>query len=130
FRPAYGLYASAFIDIAYDHFLANDVTIFHSKKNLVEFSLSTLRILDNYTEHFPGHFGLMFPYMKAENWFYNYHSKDGIFRSFGGLVRRAANLSDSRPAEKILIANYEPIKSCYGRFFPDLVDFAGHQFNE
>ncbi|HEY8388560.1 MAG TPA: ACP phosphodiesterase [Parasegetibacter sp.] len=130
FRPAYGLYASAFIDITYDHFLANDLNIFRSKKNLADFSMETLQILDNFTQHFPGHFGLMFPYMKSENWLYNYHSQDGIFRSFGGLVRRAAYLSDSAPAEHILVENYESLQLCYNRFFPDLVDFASHQLNE
>src|SRR6185503_19830970 len=40
FKPAVGLYAGAFVDIAYDHFLALDENEFTDDNKLLEFSLS------------------------------------------------------------------------------------------
>src|SRR5437868_2883707 len=38
FKPAVGLYAGAFIDVAYDHFLANDTNEFSNENDLRDFS--------------------------------------------------------------------------------------------
>src|SRR5689334_13128813 len=47
FKPVVGLYAGAFMDVVYDHFLANDKNEFDNK-SLLNFSSSVYTTLDNY----------------------------------------------------------------------------------
>ncbi|MCH5690686.1 ACP phosphodiesterase [Niabella sp. W65] len=35
----------------------------------------------------PSNFEQMFYYMQSQNWLYGYHTRQGIYRSFGGLVK-------------------------------------------
>lgn len=124
FRKAYRLYAGAFVDVVYDHFLANDKLQFGTDKILYAFSEATYAQLDLNIENFPDQFAAMFPYMKQQNWLYHYRLKDGIEKSFGGLVRRAAYLSESAMAYKIFNENYQELEACYQVFFPQLKQFS------
>ena len=67
FRPAYRLYAGAFIDVVYDHFLALDENVF-TDESLEAFTKRTYLLLDQYADQFPERFKAMYPYMKAQNW--------------------------------------------------------------
>ena len=50
FHPHYRLYAGAFADVVYDHFLANDKNEFATESDLKQFSESTYEILEkNYS---------------------------------------------------------------------------------
>lgn len=120
FRPQYRLYSGAFVDIVYDHFLALDYRQFEEYEGLENFAQMTYRLLDKKTAYFPLPFQQMFPYMKKQNWLYNYRFKDGIKSSFGGLVRRAAYLYESDIAFKIFNENYKEFENCYALFFPEL----------
>ena len=88
FRANYGLYAGAFMDVVYDHFLANDRNIFAYENALLTFTNDTYFLLEKNTNVFPERFQLMFPHMKQHNWLYNYQFNWGIEKSLGGLVRR------------------------------------------
>lgn len=123
FRPHYRLYSGAFVDVVYDHFLANDVQQF-SGNRLFEFSQEVYSALDQYVSLFPEQFGLMYPYMKEHNWLYNYRQRLGIERSFEGLVRRSAYLTEGHTAFGLFEDNYEVLQQCYAAFFPALKAFA------
>jgi acyl carrier protein phosphodiesterase len=123
FQPHYRLYSSAFVDVVYDHFLAADTAEF-SDKSLMEFSLQTYQHLDPFASQFPEKFARMFPYMKQQNWLYNYQFRWGLKNSLAGLVRRAAFLDDSETAFRIVEENYEALRQCYQAFIPDVKVFA------
>jgi acyl carrier protein phosphodiesterase len=123
FRPHYRLYSGAFVDVVYDHFLANDVAIFPGD-SLFNFSVKIYKTLENHSTVLPAGFQTIFPYMKTHNWLYNYRTEDGISKSFGGLVRRAKYLTESATAFDIFINNYAALRSCYESFFPLLKTFA------
>jgi len=127
FRPQYRLYSGAFIDIVYDHFLAIDNNQFKDDSELEKFTHHTYRILDNETSYFPLHFQMMYPYMKEQNWLYNYRLKEGIRKSFGGLVRRAAYLEESAVAFHIFNTNYDDLQKCYNEFFPELKSYVSER---
>ena len=127
FKPFYRLYAGAFADVVYDHFLANDTEEFPDNR-LFEFSLATYEKLNHFESIFPVRFKMMYPYMKQQNWLYNYRLKSGIERSFEGLVRRAEYLHDSRPADRILQDHYQELKGFYEMFIPDIKDFAKKEY--
>lgn len=120
FRPAYRLYSGAFADVVYDHFLANDSKQFNTEKELQQFAASTYQELEDFTDIFPPVFQKMFPYMKQYDWLSNYRYSWGIEKSFNGVVRRAAYLTESEKAFEIFNHNYMAMQVCYDNFFPEL----------
>jgi acyl carrier protein phosphodiesterase len=127
FREHYRLYSGAFVDVSYDYFLANDKDVF-SNSEISSFTKKTYRVLDHYQELFPGKFAMMFPYMKEQDWLFNYQYKWGIEKSFGGLVRRAAFINEHETAFRLFEENIDELQICYNIFFPELKAFALNQF--
>jgi acyl carrier protein phosphodiesterase len=123
FKPVYRLYASPLIDIVYDHFLAKDPANFPDD-SLKTFSANAYKQLAQFKDIFPENFDTVFYYMQLHDWLYNYQFTWGIFRSIEGLVRRAAYIKDARPAQEILMKNYDALQQCYEEFFPDVREYA------
>ena len=123
FRPAYRLYAGSFIDVVYDHFLALDDNEF-TDESLKAFTVNTYYLLDQYADHFPEKFSMMYPYMKAHDWLYNYRYRQGIEKSLGGVVRRAKYLTESDTAYVLFTDHYDSLKQLYQLFFPELKSMA------
>jgi acyl carrier protein phosphodiesterase len=124
FKPTYRLYAGAFTDIVYDHFLATDVNHFISATALQKFSGNIYQLLENNFIELPLIFQKMFPYMKMQNWLFNYQYRSGIEKAFGGLARRAAYINEHYSAFSIFNEHYKAFKKCYEAFFPELKQFA------
>lgn len=121
--PAVGTYAGAFMDVVYDHFLAKDPAIY-SAEEWMAFSVETYELLNPYTSLFPEKFALMYPYMKTQNWLYNYRFNWGIEKSFQGIGRRARYLPPENNAFELFEANYADFSIYYGDFFPDIKKLA------
>jgi acyl carrier protein phosphodiesterase len=144
FRADYGLYAGALVDVAYDHFLARDPVAWAPPENpatpasddnavatrLKAFSQKTYQQLDAFRPLFPERFARMFPYMRSQDWLYNYRYREGIFNSFAGLVRRAAYMPDAAAACRIFEDRYEELGACYREFFPSLREHASTTLEE
>lgn len=123
FAADYRLYSGAFGDVVYDHFLANDRSIFPEEKNLYDFTINTYLQLGENEQHFGEIFSKMYPYMKEQNWLYNYRLNSGIEKSFGGLKRRSRYITETETAFTIFEMNKEFIKPIYDTFFPELLSF-------
>ena len=67
FRPHYRLYSGPITDILYDHFLANDASLF-SNESLLSFTNGVYQTLEKQTIHLPHRFLAMLSYMKMDNW--------------------------------------------------------------
>jgi acyl carrier protein phosphodiesterase len=128
FRPDYRLYSGAFIDVVYDHFLATDETEFPGS-SLRDFSRQVYTVVGSYGEWFPERFSLMFPYMKTQDWLYNYRTRTGTERSFAGVVRRAAYLTESEKACRLFEKHYQPLQEYYRQFWQDAKPFAKKQLD-
>ncbi|MBL0357812.1 MAG: DUF479 domain-containing protein [Chitinophagaceae bacterium] len=124
FRPDYRLYAGACVDVVYDHFLANDVNEFETEAALNSFAQKTYNSLEPYKTLMPEKFAAMLPYMQSQNWLYHYKFKFGIEKSFGGLVRRSAYLTDSAAAFAVFEKHYDELHQCYDHFFPGVKQMA------
>lgn len=129
FRPYYRLYSGAIVDVVYDYFLANDETIFPSG-SLYSFTSNVYEQLEEQRNLMPEPFLSMLPYMKRDNWLYNYRTKEGIGRSLAGLVRRAAFLTESSTAFGLLNQHEEKLATCYNEFFPDVKQMAKARLEE
>jgi acyl carrier protein phosphodiesterase len=123
FQPHYRLYSSAFIDVAFDHFLAIDPVEFPGD-SLKSFAQDTYESLSRYTGIFPAAFAGMFPYMKKHDWLYNYRHPWGIQRSFEGLAHRAAYIKESATAFLLFEKHYDELHRHYKDFFPALKEFS------
>lgn len=130
FRPQYRLYSGAFADVVYDHFLANDTNEFSTALELKQFASVTYQLLEPHIEIFPAPFKKMFPYMKEHDWLYNYRHIGAIEKSFSGLVRRAAYLTEYKIAFDLFNEHYTAMQVCYAAFFPDLKKFTINQSDE
>jgi acyl carrier protein phosphodiesterase len=127
FRPHYRLYAGAFCDVIYDHFLATDLNEFESDDALKSFAVTVYSQLDAHEPILPDYFRKMLPYMKAQNWLFNYKSLLGTKQSLQGLVRRSKYLTESDTAFEIFNTEYTQLQLLYKQFFPAIKLFAAHQ---
>ena len=124
FKQNYRLYSGAFIDVVYDHFLANDKKEFLDEKELDSFCQSTYLNLQNNCAGLPEKFLQILPYMQQQNWLFHYNCREGIEKSFGGLARRAVYLSESDIAFSIFNNHYHELENSYQLFFPELKVFS------
>ena len=129
FKPVVGLYAGAFVDIVYDHFLALDENEF-TQESLLQFSSIVYSTLSKYQAVLPERFGRMLPYMKKDNWLYNYRNFYGLEQSFNGLVRRAKYLEHHTAVFESFQKNYDSLRQCYNAFFPEVKTFAYKKLQE
>jgi acyl carrier protein phosphodiesterase len=127
FKPAVGLYAGAFLDIVYDHFLAADTLVFPAD-SLPQFSNWVYGSLEPYQDQFPERFARMFPHMRTHDWLSNYREREGIARSMEGLVRRAKYLDQSEGAFQLFEQEYAFLEASYQRFFPELILFVTNYY--
>ena len=130
FRPAYGLYAGAFTDVVFDHFLATDRGIFPDEKSLADFSHDVYVCIETGLYQAPTGFQAIFPYMKQYDWLYNYRLDNGMQQSFAGLVRRAKYMHDHQTAFYLFQQHRETIRALYAQFFPLLKKHAREIFDQ
>ena len=128
-KPAVGFYAGAFIDVAYDHFLANDLNEF-TDASLRLHAMETYNILTNYNDLLPLRFQTVLPYMQSQNWLYNYKSLEGTESSFVGVVRRARYLDSSTEVFNLFQKHYSSLQNCYNAFFPLVKEYSILQFKQ
>lgn len=126
-KPAVGPYSGAFVDVAYDHFLALDPHHF-SDHGLQLFAEEVYEQLHNRVAALPERFAGMLPYMSMQNWLYNYRYTDGIEKSFAGVVRRAQHLDSSAAVFALFLEHYDGLREQYDIFFPELHRYASAQF--
>lgn len=127
FRPAYRLYSGALVDVIYDHFLATDNKVFPDD-GLKIFAETVYSMLDNNFSALPEKFQKLLPWMKQQNWLYNYRFRWGIEKSLGGVVRRSAYLTESETAYRLFNENYTTLGACYESFIDDMKIFARREF--
>jgi acyl carrier protein phosphodiesterase len=120
FRPAYRLYAGAFVDVSFDYFIANDETHFATEQDLAQFAETAYAALRTYEPNIPAVALGYFTRMQQQNWLYNYRFVWGIQKSFGGIVYRSAHLTDSSTAAQLFEEQFFFLKQCYEAFIPEL----------
>ncbi len=130
FRGTYGLYAGAIIDTLYDHFLATDPHYFKNEEALLQFSQEVYRKVEAYEEFFPEKFAMMFPYMKEQNWLYNYRTMSGMKQSLKGLHRRAKYMAEPDEAYNTFVTTYYQIGGCYYEFIEKAYSFVKGQLRQ
>ncbi|NSL89141.1 ACP phosphodiesterase [Chitinophaga solisilvae] len=120
FRPSCGLYSGVYVDVVFDHFLANDTARF-TEDSLYAFAAEVYRVISQQADALPPAFMEMFQYMQQYNWLYNYRTTAGIERAFRGITQRARYLeTNASVITAVFIEHYAALQSCYETFFPQL----------
>jgi acyl carrier protein phosphodiesterase len=122
FRPHYRLYAGAFVDVAFDYFIANDPSLFATEEALAQFAETAYAGLRQHAGWIPEQARGYFERMQQQNWLYNYRTIWGIQKSFGGIVYRSAHLTDSATASFLFEENLQRLQEAYEQFVPELME--------
>ncbi len=129
FRADYRLYAGAFVDSLYDHFLANDPHYFPREQDLSDFAQEVYTTLQQYQELLPEGFRRMLPYMVSDNWLYNYRTLKGMQKSFRGVAHRAQYIESSDKAYETFVGHYYELNQHYFDFMDDISAYVKNELN-
>lgn len=123
FRPLVRLYSGAFVDVAFDYFLAND-TAENSQREWQEHSREVYAVLRRYEEFLPKVFKKVLDKMQQDDWLYNYRNEWGIEYSFRNVVNKAQFLDKTINVFPAFLANKDFLREKYEIFFPEIKSFA------
>ena len=123
FRPMVRLYSGAFVDVAFDYFLANDTTE-NSQREWQEHSRKVYAVLRRYEEFLPEVFKKVLDKMQQDDWLYNYRNEWGIEYSFRNVVNKAQFLDKTTNVFPAFLANKDFLREKYEIFFPEIKSFA------
>lgn len=119
FSPLVRLYSGAFVDVAMDYFLANDLTV-NSLQGWKAHSQNVYKVLNQHLHLFPENFKLMLSRMEAEDWLYNYRTDRSIGFSMKNVLNKAKYLEKDIPVFEAFSDNKKFLKECYDSFFQEL----------
>ena len=122
FRPLVRLYSGAFVDVAFDYFLANDTTE-NSQCEWQEHSQRVYAVLRRYEEFLPEVFKKVLDKMQQDDWLYNYRNEWGIEYSFRNVVNKAQFLDKTTNVFPAFLANKDFLREKYEIFFPEIKSF-------
>ena len=122
FRPLVRLYSGAFVDVAFDYFLANDTTE-NSQREWQEHSREVYAVLRRYEEFLPEVFKKVLDKMQQDDWLYNYRNEWGIEYSFRNVVNKAQFLDKTTNVFPAFLANKDFLREKYEIFFPEIKSF-------
>ncbi|MDA3613552.1 acyl carrier protein phosphodiesterase [Polluticaenibacter yanchengensis] len=120
FKESYGLYAGAFLDVAFDYFVANDAHFFKNDAELKQFAANAYRSVEKNYPLLTDNITSMLINMKKYDWLYNYKTIYGIEKSFSGLVYKTKYIDNAADAVAIFHKYFNEIEQAYNAFMPDL----------
>lgn len=116
FSPAVRLYSGAFVDVAFDFFLANSL----SGEVLKNHAQHVYSSLHQFRKYLPVNLILMLEKMEKDNWLYNYREDWGIKFSMQNVLHKAKYLNKDLPVFDIFLENKTSLQKHFDVFFPDL----------
>ncbi len=122
FSPLVRLYSGAFVDVAMDYFLANDLSL-NSLEEWKEHSRKVYRILNENLKYFPENFRKMLERMETDDWLYNYRNNWAIEFSMKNVLNKAKYLEKDIPVFECFLNHQKELQQCYDIFFPDLKSY-------
>ncbi len=122
-NPKYRHFKGVIIDIFYDHFLAKNWHQY-SSISLEKFSQEHYQLLENNFDILPIKTQHLLPYMKEQNWLYNYRSVKGISQILWGMNKRTKGISQMDLAQEDLKNNYLEFEEDFTQFFKELMQYS------
>lgn len=118
FSPLVRLYSGAFVDVAFDYFVAHHYPL----EDLKNHSLRTYKILWENEKWLPENYKRMLIRMEQDDWLTNYRQDQGIKFSMQNVLNKAKYLEKSIPVFDTFLKNKEPLQFWFDQFFPDILE--------
>lgn len=119
FKPSFRLSAGVFVDIFFDHYLANSFYI-GGDLSLDSFTKNIYTLIELHTHILDEKMNTFFAHMKYYNWLYNYKSLEGIEKTIHGMCKRYPRLGDAELAMELFHVHYFQLEEIFNAYFPVL----------
>ncbi len=119
FSPLVRLYAGAFVDVAFDYFVAHSM----SDDDLKKHAQHVYKALNDHYQWLPENLRRMLEKMEKEDWLYNYREDWGIKFSLQNVLNKAKYLEKDLPVFQAFLDHKKEIGKEFDVFFPDLQDY-------
>ncbi|MBN9338260.1 MAG: DUF479 domain-containing protein [Chryseobacterium sp.] len=117
FSPLVRLYSGAFVDVAFDYFVAHH----YPENELKNHSQKTYEILWNNEQWLPENYKQMLVRMEKDDWLTNYITDRGIRFSMQNVLNKAQYLEKDLPVFDIFLENKNLLQIYFDQFFPDIL---------
>ncbi len=128
FREEYHLFSGVLIDVLFDYYLSNDVSIF-TAASLDTFIQHVYTTIHTYTPILTPDMKTYFGYMQSYNWLYNYKTKEGIALTLKNMAKRYPKLKSHTMAMQLFETHFNELQLLYQQFFPLLIQSTKQQIN-
>ena len=124
FQPAVRLYSGAFVDVAFDHFLALSL----DERKLRQHADTVYLQLNNPKVPMPDKARAMAGRMQEQDWLYSYRFAEQIRYPMANVIHRAKYLTGSEPAFAAFLHHYDELRLYFEAFFPELQAYVAARY--
>ena len=125
FSPLVRLYSGAFVDVAFDYFVAH----LYTEQELKNHSKKTYQTLWQNEKWLPKNYRQMLVKMEKDDWLSNYRQDWGIKFSMQNVLNKAKYLDENLPVFDIFLQNKSQLQEYFDLFFPDILDYCKINFD-
>jgi len=124
FSPLVRLYSGAFVDVAFDYFVAH----LYPENELKKHSQKAYRILWENEKWLPESYKKMLVRMEQDDWLANYRQDQNIQYSMQNVLNKAKYLDKDIPVFDAFLENKEKLQYYFDNFFPDILTEINNHF--
>lgn len=116
FSPLVRLYSGAFVDVAFDYFVAH----LYTESELKIHSANTYRILWENEQWLPKQYKRMLVKMEQDDWLFHYRTDQTIKFSIQNVLNKAKYLDKDLPVFEVFLRSKKELQIDFDKFFPDI----------
>ena len=124
FSPLVRLYSGAFVDVAFDYFVAH----LYPENELKKHSQKAYRILWENEKWLPESYKKMLVRMEQDDWLANYRQDQNIKYSMQNVLNKAKYLDKDIPVFDAFLKNKKELQYYFDNFFPDILTEINNHF--
>lgn len=117
FSPLVRLYSGAFVDVAFDYFVAH----YYPENELKQHSSKIYKTLWQNEKWLPESYKRMLVRMEQDDWLTNYRTDRGIQFSMQNVLNKAKYLDKDIPVFDVFLKNKQHLQLCFDQFFPEIL---------
>lgn len=117
FSPLVRLYSGAFVDVAFDYYVAR----LYTEEELKLHSKRAYKILWENEKWLPENYKKMLVRMEHDDWLTHYRENQGIQFSMQNVLNKAKYLDKDLKVFDVFLENKNELQKCFDRFFPDIL---------
>lgn len=117
FSPLVRLYAGAFVDVAFDYFVAH----LYTQLELKIHSTNVYETLWRYERWLPSNYRQILVKMEQDDWLSNYRQDEGIMFSMRNVLHKAKYLDKGIAVFDSFLENKDKLQTYFDDFYPDIL---------